>query len=120
MLMAPLGGDKLGLLMIEVLEPDSRGPQAVLDVARRRWWRRGALVGPNAVVTFAGVPAVSMDVRLARGKVEREYRFLKAGALFSVGLVCHTDDRATLDTAAAVLDSWRWLDEWENEAEAAS
>jgi hypothetical protein len=61
-----------------------------------------------------------MDVRLARGKVEREYRFLKDGAMFSVGLVCHIDDEATLDTAVAILTSWRWMDDLDEGQAAAS
>ena len=90
MLMAPLGGKRLELLMVEVLDPGGLSPQAALDAAGRKWRRRGARVSPSRETTFAGLPAVSMDVGLAWGKVEREYRFLKDGVMFSVGLVCKT------------------------------
>lgn len=120
MLSCVLGGRRLGMLMVEVLDPDSGDPQVALDAARRTWSRRGILVGPSQVSTFAGRPAVSMDVRLHLGKVEREWRFLKDGAMFSVGLVCHIRDEATLDTGAAVLASWRWSDDVEGDAAAES
>ena len=105
------GGQFGALLLVKLGDRGATTPKGALEqeASQARGSRVLSPAGPIRKTMVGDTPAYAEDFLTAGGRHLREFRFARAGHLYGAGIVYDPDDRVSLDTGLAALQTLRWV-----------